>query len=109
MDGAILPHWFWFIYYLFLLVVFLVGVNNVFKKRIYILSVIVVILTIIVPITSIVNSLFLDFGTNELTHLISELQAGAKWSVFAILGYIYMVIYISIFFIKKCISMYQNH
>ena len=109
MDGAILPHWFWFIYYLFLLVVFLIGINNVFKKRMYILSIIAIVLTIIVPITSIINSLFLDLGTNELTHLISELQAGAKWSIFAVLGYIYMVIYISIFFIKKFISMYQKH
>jgi len=67
----------------------------------YISSIIAVILTITVPFISIVNSLFLDFGTNELTHLISELQAGAKWSIFAIVGYMYMVIYITVFFIKN--------
>ncbi len=108
MDGTILPHWFWLIYYSFLLLVFGIGVSNIVKRRMYILSILAVALTITVPITSILNSLFLDIGTNEMTHLIAELQAGAKWSIFAILGYMYLVIYIAAFFIKKCIMLYQD-
>ena len=103
MDGEPLPHWFWLIYYSFLILVLWVGISNILKKRMYI------VLTITVQIISIWNNLFLDLGTNELTHLIAELKAGAKWSIFVVLGRLYMVIYIAGFFIKKCISLYQNH
>lgn len=33
MDGAILPHWFWVIYYSFLLLVLWLGVSNIVKKK----------------------------------------------------------------------------
>lgn len=51
---------------------------------------------IAVSVVSIVNSLFLNIGTNELTHVITEFEAGAKWCYFALAGYVYMVLYIVI-------------
>ena len=100
MDGSILPGWFWLIYYSFLFIVLSVGVINIVRKRMYFLSILAVALAFLVPIISIANSLFLDIGTNELTHLIAELQQSKKWSMFAIVGYSYMVLYLAVFVIK---------
>ena len=107
MDGSILPGWFWLIYYSFLFIVLSVGVINIVKKRMYFLSIFAVALTFLVPFISIVNSLFL-VGTNELAHLIAELQQGKKWSMFALVGYTYMVLYLAVFVIKYHIVKNEN-
>ena len=93
MNGEILPHWVWLLYYGFLLLILIVSIRNMRKSKMQLLSIGALFFVIAVPVVSIVNSLFL-IGTNELLHFIAEFEAGAKWSYFALAGYLYMVLYI---------------
>ena len=94
MNGEILPQWVWLLYYGYLFLILIVSIMNMRKHKMKLLSIGALFFVIAVPVVSIVNSLFLDIGTNELTHFITEFEAGAKWSYFALAGYLYIVLYI---------------
>jgi hypothetical protein len=61
------------------------------KNKLRNLSALAIIFSITIPITSLSNSIGRDASTNELEHLLSQLQQGAFWAIFEVIGYIYLL------------------
>ncbi|MFP7296881.1 hypothetical protein [Neobacillus niacini] len=57
-------------------------------------SVIAIVLTITVPIISMFNSMGRAKDTNEFEHLIAQLQQGSIWSFYAVLGFLYIAVFL---------------
>jgi hypothetical protein len=90
MSGETLPGWFLFIYYLFLiLTLFTTSFLLIWKKYVPI-SIINLILVITVPIVALLNSIGRTEGT-ELDYLISSISQGSLWTIFVLLGFLYML------------------
>lgn len=100
MDWQTLHSWIWATFYVFLLTTIGIAVWNVRQKRIVRLSIATIILTITIPITGVINSIGRQTGMNELEHLILELQKGAIWSVFLIIGLLFLLGYWCMFLVK---------
>ncbi|MGN8842482.1 hypothetical protein ACTNDN_06610 [Niallia sp. HCP3S3_B10] len=100
MYWETLPSWVWLIYYLFLFLTLGSGILNVFQKRMLGLSIIAIVTTITVPIISMLNSIGRAKGINELEHLAAQLQQGSIWSIYAVIGFLYLFVYWVLFFIK---------
>jgi hypothetical protein len=101
MFWETLPSWVWVIYYLFLFLTLGTGILNVIRKRMLGLSVIAIILTITVPIISMLNSIGRAEGMNEYGHLVAQLQQGSIWSIYAVIGSLYLFVYWALFLIKN--------
>ncbi|MFJ5763619.1 hypothetical protein ACIQAA_31925 [Neobacillus sp. NPDC093182] len=74
---------------------------NVTRKKLIVLSIITIVLTMTVPIISMLNSIERDISVNELEHLIAQLQIGSIWSIYAVIGTLYLFVYWVIFFVKN--------
>jgi hypothetical protein len=96
-----LPSWVWLIYYLFLFLTLVIGTLNAIRKRMLGLSIIAISLTITVPIISMLNSIGRAEGINEIEHLFSQLQQGSIWSIYAVIGSIYLFVYWVLLYIKN--------
>ncbi|WP_316568776.1 hypothetical protein [Neobacillus sp. YIM B06451] len=101
MYWETLPSWVWIIYYLFLFLTLGTGILNIFRKRMLGLSIIAIVLTITVPIISMLNSVGRAEGMNEFEHLVAQLQQGAIWSIYSIIGFLYLVVFWTVFFLKN--------
>ncbi|MCM3600407.1 hypothetical protein M3175_06665 [Robertmurraya korlensis] len=100
MYWETLPSWVWLIYYLFLFLTLGLGILNVIQKRMLGLSIIAIGITITVPIISMLNSIGRAKGINEIEHLAAQLQQGSIWSIYAVIGFLYLFVYWVLFFIK---------
>ncbi|MFC5733291.1 hypothetical protein [Cytobacillus gottheilii] len=100
MYWETLPSWVWVIYYLFLFLTIGVGILNASRKRMFALSIMTICLAITIPIISTVNSIGRAEGVNELEHLVAQLQQGAMWSIYTVVGNLYLLVYCVLFFIK---------
>jgi hypothetical protein len=96
-----LPNWFLIVYYLFLLTTLGTAIFSVVKRKMKGLSVIVIVFTLTIPIVSLINSIGRAEGMNEFEHLVSQLQQGAIWSVFVIIGYLFLVVWWVLFLLKS--------
>ncbi|MBO9128533.1 hypothetical protein [Bacillus sp. 165] len=97
-----LPNWFWALYYLFFFATLGTAIFSVVKRKHRGLSVLAILFTVTVPIISLINSIGRIEGMNEFEHLVSQLQQGAVWSIFAVIGYIFLLVWwILILFISK--------
>lgn len=94
MYWETLPSWVWVFYYLFLFLTLGIGISNVIRKKMLGLSVIAIFLTITVPIISMLNSIGRAKGMNEFEHLITQLQQGSIWSIYAVLGFLYIAVFL---------------
>jgi phosphotransferase system glucose/maltose/N-acetylglucosamine-specific IIC component len=94
MYWETLPSWVWVFYYLFLFLALGIGISNVIRKRMVGLSIIAIIFTITVPIISMLNSIGRAKGINEFEHLVTQLQQGSIWSIYAILGFLYIAVFL---------------
>ncbi|MFD1019540.1 hypothetical protein [Thalassobacillus hwangdonensis] len=101
MYWETLPNGVWVIFYLFLLTTFATAVWNMVRKKMVILSILTIAVSITIPITGIFNSIGRHQGVNEFEHLVSELQQGAVWTVYIILGLLYLIAYWGLFMFKK--------
>ncbi|WP_080848107.1 hypothetical protein [Cytobacillus gottheilii] len=101
MYWETLPGWMWVIYFLFLFLTIGFGLLNAIRKRMLILSIIVIVLAITVPFISLVNSIGRAEGVNELEHLIAQFQQGSPWTIYTIIGTVYLFVYWVLFFIKS--------
>jgi hypothetical protein len=81
-----------------------IGILNAIRKRMLGLSIIAIGLTITVPIISMANSLGRARGINELEHLVAQLQQGSIWSIYAVIGSLYLFVYWVLFFIKNKVN-----
>nr|WP_113755649.1 hypothetical protein [Brevibacillus laterosporus] len=100
MSTETFPSWFWIIYYLFLFKTLKTAIFSLIRKRIRSLSIIAIVFTITVPIISLLNSIGRKEGLNEFEHLFNQLQQGAIWSIYVIIGYLYILVW-WLFFFKK--------
>ena len=96
-----LPNWFWTIYYLFLLVTLGTALLSVIKRKMSRLSFIAIVLTLIIPLVSLINSIGRPEEMNEFEYLVSQLQQGAIWSVFIMVGYLFLIIWWGLFLFKS--------
>ncbi|WP_316572402.1 hypothetical protein [Neobacillus sp. YIM B06451] len=101
MYWETLPGWVWGVYYLYLLLTLGVGILNVSRKRILTFSVITIVLSITVPIISVLNSIGRAEGINEFEHLVAQLQRGSIWSIYVVIGFIYLFAYWAVIIIKN--------
>ena len=96
-----LPNWFWTIYYLFLLVTLGTALLSVIKRKMSRLSFIAIVLTLAIPLVSLINSIGRPEEMNEFEYLVSQLQQGAIWSVFVMVGYLFLIVWWSLFLFKS--------
>lgn len=96
-----LPDWFWIIYYAVLLITLGTAIYGVIRKRIRTLSICAMIFTLTVPIISLICSIGRAEEMNEFEHLISEFLQGAIWSIFAIVGYSFLLVWWYLFLFKN--------
>ncbi|MGM9985804.1 MAG: hypothetical protein ACI35O_01130 [Bacillaceae bacterium] len=101
MEWETLPSWFWAIYYLFLFITLGTAIVNIFREKMIVLSIIVIMMTIITPLVSLFNGIGRGEGLNEFEHFVYELQQGASWSIIVMIGYLYIFIRWVLFFSKK--------
>lgn len=95
-----LPNWFWAIYCFILITTLAAGIFSIFRKKIRALSVLTIIFSLTVPIISFFNSIGRGEGMNEFEHCISQLQQGTLWSIYTIIGYIFIVVWWVLFLVK---------
>jgi hypothetical protein len=93
MYWETLPSWVWVIYYLFLLITLGTAILNVIRKKMISLSIITIVLSITVPIISMINSIGRVNGMNEFEHFVTQLQQGSIWSIYAVIGILYLFVY----------------
>jgi len=98
--GRILPNWVWIIYYLFIIATLGSAILSVIRKKLIILSIITIVLTITIPIISIINSIGREKGVDEFEQLVTHLQQGSPWSIYAIIGFLYLLIWWIMFLLK---------
>ena len=96
-----LPNWFWTIYYLFLLVTLGTALLSVIKRKMSRLSFIAIVLTLAIPLVSLINSIGRPEEINEFEYLVSQLQQGAIWSVFIMVGYLFLIVWWGLFLFKS--------
>lgn len=96
-----LSGWFWAIYYLVLLTTVVTAIYSVVRKRIRSLSICAIVFALTVPIISLINSIGRAEEMNEFEHLLSQLQQGAIWSIFVIIGYLFLLVWWFLFFFKS--------
>lgn len=96
-----LPNWFWTIYYLFLLVTLGTALLSVIKRKMSRLSFIAIVLTLAIPLVSLINSIGRPEEMNEFEYLVSQLQQGAIWSVFIMVGYLFLIVWWGLFLFKS--------
>ncbi|OPA78718.1 MULTISPECIES: hypothetical protein [Paenibacillus] len=100
MYWETLPNWFWALYYLFLLTTLGTAVFIVIRKKIRSLSMVAIVFTVTIPIIGLINSIGRAEGINEFEHLIIQLQQGAIWSIYIILGNLFLLLWWVLFLLK---------
>lgn len=95
-----LPAWFWIAYYLFLAITIGVSIYNLSNRKSIRLSLLVIWIAITVPIVGLLNSIGRFDELNEFQHLVSELQQGSLWAVYACSGYLFLVVWWIMLFLK---------
>ncbi|KYG89823.1 hypothetical protein A0U40_08830 [[Bacillus] sp. KCTC 13219] len=101
MQYGTLPNWFWIIYYLFLFITIITARLCIKQRKLIVLSVLTIFFAITVPIISFIHSIERKLGEDELHYFISRLQQGDIWTVYVILGYLYILIWWGCYFYKK--------
>ncbi|MGG3451795.1 hypothetical protein [Domibacillus aminovorans] len=101
MNWETIPNWVWMIYYLFLLATLGTAIFSVIRKQMIGLSIIAIVLTMTVPIISLINSIGRVKGLNEFEHLVTQLQQGSIWSIYAIVGFLYLLVWWGMLLIKN--------
>jgi len=97
-----LPSWFWIIYYLFLLSTLRSAISCLVKKKVLrIVSSFTIIFVCTIPLISLIYSIERQEGLNEFEYFIDQLQQGEVWTIYSILGYIYLLVWWGLIISKK--------
>jgi hypothetical protein len=91
MQWETLPSWIWTVYYIFFIITLGTAIFHIVKKDKKRWSVGVVVFTITVPIVSLVSSFGRAEGMNEFDYLVSQLHQGAAWSIFVVIGNLFLI------------------
>ncbi|MFJ5762881.1 hypothetical protein ACIQAA_27940 [Neobacillus sp. NPDC093182] len=89
------------IYYLFLFTTLGTAIYSVKNKKVKGLSILTIVFTITIPIICLINSIERMKGLNEFKHLVSQLQQGAYWSIYTIIGILHILLWWVIFLLKN--------
>ncbi|KUP06202.1 membrane protein [Bacillus coahuilensis p1.1.43] len=101
MYWETLPQFVWVLFYLFLLSTIGLSIWNLRSKKRYKLALFTIVVTILIPIVGILNSMSRYEGMNELEYLISKLLEGEIWSLLVIIGLLYILVYWCMILFKK--------
>ncbi|MGY3189018.1 hypothetical protein [Lysinibacillus sp. TE18511] len=101
MYWETLPDWVWIIYYFFIIATLGFAIFSIIQKKMIILSTITIVLTITIPISNIINSIGREKGVDEFEHLVTHLQQGSPWSIYAIIGFLYLLVWWVLLLIKN--------
>ncbi|MGE7133336.1 hypothetical protein [Lysinibacillus xylanilyticus] len=101
MYWETLPNWVWIIYYLLIIATLGSAIFSVIRKKMMILSFITIFITKTIPIISIINSIGREKGVDEFEHLVTHLQQGSPWAIYAIISYLYILVWWVMFLIKN--------
>ncbi|TVX93842.1 hypothetical protein [Paenibacillus agilis] len=94
-----LPSWVWMVYYSFLFITLVTTVISIIRKKNTFFSIIVAVVTMLVPAVSLINSIGRD--GNEFEYWFEQLQEGQVWSIFVTIGYVIIVIWLLTFSFNK--------
>ncbi|WP_431803197.1 hypothetical protein [Halobacillus andaensis] len=100
MQWETLPNWIWVIYYLFFIITLCTATFNLVKRNKKSWAVVAVMFTLTVPIVSLTNSIGRPEGMDEFEYLVSQLQQGAVWSIFTLIGYFFLLGWWGLFLLK---------
>jgi hypothetical protein len=101
MYWETLPNWFWALYYLFLLITLGATILSILKRKLIGLSILAMMISVTVPIISLLSSTDRAEGMNEFEHFLGQLQQGAIWSVLVVFGYLFLLVWWALFLFKK--------
>ncbi|WP_260412590.1 hypothetical protein [Alkalihalobacillus sp. TS-13] len=101
MNWETLPGWFWTIYYIFLLTTLGLAIFRVIKQKSKFFPLLVIVISLTTPCVTLINSIGRARGRNEFEHFLNQLQGGTFWSLFTILGHLFLVGSLFFFFIKS--------
>ncbi|WP_421379677.1 hypothetical protein ACOJQI_16005 [Bacillus salacetis] len=96
-----LPNWFWALYYFFLLITLGATIFSITKRKLIGLSIVAIMISVTVPIVSLLSSTGRGDGMNEFEHFVSQLQQGAIWSILVAIGYLFLLVWWALFLFKK--------
>ena len=97
-----LPNWFWTIYYLFLLITLRSAISSLVKKKVLrIVSSLTIIFVCTIPFIGLIHEIERQEGLNEFEYLIDQLQQEEMWTIYSILGYIYLLVWWGLIINKK--------
>jgi ribose/xylose/arabinose/galactoside ABC-type transport system permease subunit len=65
------------------------------------LSIFTLVVLIIVQMVGLLNSIGREKGVNEWEHLVNQLVQGELWSLFVVIGYFYLCVWLVLFFSNK--------
>lgn len=107
MYWETMPGWFWVIYYGFLAVTFLTAVIRITQKRKFLIEIPLLILVVTIPVVGLLNSAdsIRLVEQNEVGFFLSQLNQGAAWTIFSVVGYcVILVWWIGLFVEKRKVS-----
>ncbi|WP_068794291.1 hypothetical protein [Brevibacillus laterosporus] len=89
-----LPNWFWIIYYLFLLATLKTALFSIVKKQVLrIVSSFTIIFVCTIPFIGLIHSIERQDGLNEFEYFRGQLQQGEMWTIYSIVGYVYLLVW----------------
>ncbi|MCR8966079.1 hypothetical protein O0550_23315 [Brevibacillus halotolerans] len=89
-----LPNWFWIIYYLFLLTTLKTALSSLVKKQVLrIVSSFTIIFVCTIPLIGLIHSIERQDGLNEFEYFRGQLQQGEMWTIYSIVGYVYLLVW----------------
>ncbi|ERM15767.1 hypothetical protein [Brevibacillus laterosporus] len=89
-----LPNWFWIIYYLFLLATLKTALFSLVKKQVLrIVSSFTIIFVCTIPFIGLIHSIERQDGLNEFEYFRGQLQQGEIWTIYSIVGYVYLLVW----------------
>ncbi|MCR8966140.1 hypothetical protein O0550_23640 [Brevibacillus halotolerans] len=89
-----LPNWFWIIYYLFLLATLKTALSSLVKKQVLrIVSSFTIIFVCTIPFIGLIHSIERQDGLNEFEYFRGQLQQEEMWTIYSIVGYVYLLVW----------------
>lgn len=95
------PMWGVLMYYFIFISTLVSAVWTIIRGKLKALAGMTIIVSISVLVIQIFNSIGRRDGMNELDHLFSRFEMGDTWAIFVIIGYIYIVIWWTIFLLNR--------
>ncbi|WP_299093279.1 hypothetical protein [uncultured Metabacillus sp.] len=97
MSTETLPAWFWLIYYSFLFITFGTVIYSLIRKSNFRMSITLIVFLMTVPVISLLGCIGRGEGQNEFEYIFAQFLQGAVWSIYVVIGYLFLVIWWFVF------------